>query len=129
MPERIDTATISSLDPDNLQSDDRYPNAYGFNVRLSHDAGPEWGSEFASVYDELNYPGKPPIDFRGDSLVVFFLPRYAREVSSFLRILDSVVQETNRAVEKRNSVLPNVEGEKETLRSALRQAIKEFGAK
>lgn len=126
MPERIETATIAAIDPDHLESDDRYPDAYGFTVRMNRDAGPEWGVEFVSVYEELNYPGKPPIDYRGETMVVFFLPRYAGEAGKFLRVLEGVVAETNRAVEQRNSVLPDSEKNKETLRRALKQAAQDF---
>ena len=129
MPARIETATIAQIDPNTLETDERYPDAYGFNIQLSRDPGPEWGAEFDAVYEALKLPGKPPVDFRGDSLRAFLLPRYASEASRFLRILEGVVAETNRAVDLRNSVLPDAEKEKEQLRDSLRQAAKEFNGR
>ena len=129
MPARIDTATISGIDPDTLENDERYPDSYGATILLSRNPGAEWGQEFDAVYEALKYPGKPPVEFRGEALCVFFLPRYASEISQFLRILEGVVAETNRAVDLRNSVLPDAEKEKEELRRSLRQAAQEFGAR
>jgi len=116
MPERIATATIAGIEAETLEIDDTYPGTYGFYVRLSRDPGPEWAAEFQAVYDATRYPAKPPVEFRGDTLCVFFLPRYASDLSSYLRLLERVVSDTNRAVEKRNSVLPDEEKQKEAFR-------------
>jgi len=126
MPERIATATIAGIEAETLEIDDTYPGTYGFYVRLSRDPGPEWAAEFQAVYDATRYPAKPPVEFRGDTLCVFFLPRYARDLSSYLRLLERVVSDTNRAVEKRNSVLPDEEKQKEAFRECLRKAALAF---
>ena len=120
MPERIETAQIVALDPEALESDDAFPGAYGFRVHLSCDPGPEWAAELDSVYDAAAYPGKPPVVFRGDTLCVFYLPRYAADLPRYLRFLQGVVAETNRAVNKRNAALPDEETQKEAFRQQLR---------
>jgi hypothetical protein len=129
MPERIETATISSVESETLEIDDAYPGTYGFYVRLTRDPGTEWAQEFEAVYEGSAYPGKPPIAFRGDTLCVFFLPRYADELPKYLRFLDRVVVETNKAVEKRNSVLPDEAKEKEAFRQKLQEAARGFERK
>ena len=126
MPERIATATIAGIEAETLEIDDTYPGTYGFYVRLSRDPGPEWAAEFQAVYDATRYPAKPPVEFRGDTLCVFFLPRYANDLPSYLRLLERVVSETNHAVEKRNSVLPDEENQKEAFRECLRKAALAF---
>lgn len=126
MPERIATAAIRTLDPEVLESDDAYPGAYGFHVLLSCDPGPEWAAEFEAVYNAGVYPGKPPLVFRGDTLCVFYLPRYAGYLPSYLNFLQAMVAETNRAVEKRNAALPNEEKEKELLRQKLRALVSDL---
>jgi hypothetical protein len=129
MPERIETATILSIEAETLEIDDAYPGTYGFYVRLTRDPGPEWAQEFDAVYQAANYPGKPPIAFRGDTLCVFFLPRYADDLPRFLQVLDRIIAETNRAVEKRNSVLPDEAQQKEAFRQKLRDAAQGFRRK
>jgi hypothetical protein len=126
MPERIATATISGVESETLEIDDTYPGTYGFYVRLSRDPGPEWAAEFQAVYDTTRYPAKPPVEFRGDTLAVFYLPRYASDLPEYLRLLEQIVTETNRAVEKRNSVLPDEEKQKQAFRDCLRKAAQDF---
>ncbi len=126
MPERIETANITAIETDALEIDDAYPGAYGFYVRLSRDPGAEWATEFESAYDAAGYPGKPPIAFRGDTLCVFYLPRYADDLPSYLRFLHSIVNLTNQSVEKRNSILPDEEREKTEFRARLRAAAEAF---
>jgi hypothetical protein len=129
MPERIETATILSIEAETLEIDDTYPGTYGFYVRLTRDPGPEWAQEFNAVYDAANYPGKPPVDFRGDTLCVFFLPRYMDELPRYLRFLERIISETNKAVEKRNSVLPDEAKQKDAFRQKLREAAQGFTRK
>ncbi len=126
MPERIQTAQIKSLDAENLEIDDAYPGTLGFTVRLSRDPGPEWGVEFQAAYDSAYYLGKPPVVYRGDTVGVFYLPRYAGDLNSYLRFLVGVVQDTNQAVDLRNSVLPDEEDEKANFRAQLREAARAF---
>jgi hypothetical protein len=126
MPERIATAEMIGLDPEVLETDDAFPGAYGFRVRLSCDPGPEWALEFDGVYGGAIYPGKPPVIFRGDTLLVFYLPRYGADLPRFLRFLQSAIRQTNRAVEKRNSALPDEEAQKEAFRQQLRALVKSF---
>lgn len=129
MPEKIETATIKSIETDVLEIDDNFPGTYGFYVRLSRDPGAEWAAEFESVYDEAPAAGKPPIQFRGDTLCVFYLPRYGGDLPKYLRFLNGIIAKTNKAVEQRNSVLPDEEQEKETFRAKLREAAQDFAAK
>ena len=126
MPERIPTAEIRSLDPDSLHTDDAFPGAYGFYVALDRDPGPEWGTEFDAVYDVAVYAGKPPVVFEGERLGVFYLPRYANDLPRFLRFLQGIVADTNRGVEKRNSVLPDEEAEKAAFRQTLQDLARRF---
>jgi hypothetical protein len=126
MPERIPTAEIISLDPESLYTDDAFPGAYGFHVCLDRDPGTEWGIEFSAVYDAAPYPGKPPVVFHGDRLSVFYLPRYAGDLPRFLRFLQAIVADTNRGVEKRNSVLPDEETQKDAFRQTLRDLARRF---
>lgn len=120
MPEQIATAQIKALDPEVLEVDDMFPGTYGFHVVLTSDPGLEWAREFEAAYDAASYPGKPPVVFRGDTLCVFYLPRYADDLPGFLRFLKRTVGETNRAVEQRNAVLPDEAAQKETFRQRLR---------
>lgn len=129
MPERIETATILSIEAETLEIDDTYPGTYGFYVRLTRDPGLEWAQEFNAVYDAANYPGKPPVDFRGDTLCIFFLPRYMDELPRYLRFLERIISETNKAVEKRNSVLPDEAKQKDAFRQKLREAAQGFTRK
>jgi hypothetical protein len=129
MPERIETATIRSVESETLEIDDTYPGTYGFYIRLTRDPGGEWAQEFQAVYDAAPYPGKPPIEFRGDTLCVFFLPRYGNELPRFLNFVDRIVLETNKAVEKRNSVLPDEAKQKEAFRKQLQDAAQLFNRK
>ncbi len=122
MPDRIATATIRSVEAEVLEIDDTYPDTYGFYVRLSQDPGLEWAAEFEAVYEGTPYAGKPPVQFRGDTLCVFYLPRYAGDLPAYLRFLNNAVVQTNKAVEQRNSILPDEEKEKETFRTKLREA-------
>ena len=124
MPERIATADIAAIDSETLEIDDTYPGTYGFTVRLSCDPGPEWDEEFAAVYDAAEYPGKPPVVWRGDRLSVFYLPRYADDLPSYLRFLEQMIARANREVERRNSVLPHEEQRMESFRQRLREAAR-----
>lgn len=126
MPERIATAELAGIDAETLETEDAYPGAYGFFVRLTCDPGEEWEAEFHSVYDTALYPGKPPVTKRGDRLCVFYLPRYADDLPRFLRFLEQMVAETNRSVEKRNSVLPDEEKQKDAFRESLRAVSRTF---
>ena len=126
MPERIETAQIAAIESDVLEIDDTYPGTLGFYVRLSRDPGAEWVVEFHAAYDTARYPGKPPVTYRGDTLCVAYLPRYADELPDFLKFLSGVVRETNQAVELRNSALPDEEKEKADFRAKLREAAKAY---
>lgn len=125
MPERIETANIVGVD-DQIEINDEYPGTYGFRVKLSRDPGPEWGVEFDSAYEVARYPGKPPVEFHGDSLSVFYLARYADDLPNFLRFLQRTIVQTNKAVEQRNAVLPDEEAQKQTFRQRLRDTAKLF---
>lgn len=129
MPERIATATITKVESETLEVDDAYPETYGFYVRLSRDPGAEWANEFEAVYDAARAPGKPPIEFRGDTLCVFYLPRYADDLPRYLNFLKQMISETNASVEKRNSVLPDEETEKTAFRDALQAAATQFNTR
>ena len=126
MPERIATADVESLDTETLELDDAFPGAYGFHVRLTCDPGPEWAVEFEAAYDAAVYPGKPPVVLRDDTLRVFYLPRYAGDLPRFLRFLQAMVAQTNRAVRQRNAALPDEEGRMEEFRHRLRDLAKNF---
>ena len=124
MPERIPTADIVDLDAESLEMNDAFPGSFGFHVRLSCDPGEEWAQEFEAVYDGAVYPGKPPVVFQGETLCVFYLPRYRDDLPRYLRFLQARVTETNRAVQRRNAVLPDEDREKELFRQKLREAAK-----
>lgn len=124
MPERIETAAIAGVDTETIEIDDTYPGTYGFDVRLSRDPGPEWAVEFDAAYSTAVYPGKPPVEFHGDVLRVFYLPRYANDLPRFLKFLERQVAETNQAVERRNSILPDEEKQKQDFRQKLRDAAR-----
>lgn len=124
MPERIPTAEIAAIDTETLDINDAYPGTYGFTARLTRDPGPEWAEEFTVVYESADYPGKPPVEWNGDHLSVFYLPRYADDLPTFLRFLEQMVARTNRAVEERNSVLPHEEQRKEDFLKHLRDAAR-----
>lgn len=125
MPERIATAEIDHVETENLIIDDTYIGTYGFFVKLTCNPGPEWASEFETVYDGAVYPGKPPVVFHGDRLCVFYLPRYAPELPRFFNFLRRVIVDTNKAVEKRNSVLPDEEKQKADFLRTLRATASE----
>lgn len=120
MPDRIATAEIVALDPETLEVDDAFPDAYGFYIRLSTDPGAEWAAEFESAYDALPYPSKPPIVFRGDTLAIFYLPRYADELDGYLAFVERAVTETNASVQRRNAALPDDAAIREAFRNRLR---------
>ena len=122
MPEIIPTAQIVGIDTEELESDDTYPGTYGFYVKLSRDPGDEWFVEFSTVYDAAVYPGKPPVVNKADRLLVYYLPRYAPDLTRYLRFLARTIAEANAAVEKRNSVVPDEEKEKAAFLAALRTA-------
>jgi hypothetical protein len=126
MPERIATADIVALDPETLETSDDYPGAYGFYVRLSRDPGPEWAAEFDGAYGAATRSAKPPILFRGDTLCVYYLPLYDQELPEFLQFLEGIVAETNRSVERRNSVLPDDSSVRERFRSRLSTLSEEY---
>jgi hypothetical protein len=121
MPARIPTTEIVALDPETLEVDDNYPQTYGFYVRLARDPGLEWAAEFEVAYAEMYHPVKPPVRFRGNTLVVFYLPHYQDELPNFLAFLQKVVVVTNQAVEMRNRLLPADEPTREAFRERLRQ--------
>jgi len=125
MPEIIPTAQIAGVDADTIETDDTYPGTYGFSVRLSRDPGEEWFIEFSTVYDAAVYAGKPPIVFKGDRLLIYYLPRYASDLPRYLRFLNGTITEANAAVEKRNSVVPDEEKQKAAFLDALRQAARD----
>ena len=122
MPERIETAQIKAVDTDDLDIDDRFPGTFGFHVLLTRDAGPEWGVELDAVYESTRYSGKPPLIYGGERLTIYYLPRYAPDLPHYLQFLSGVVDETNRAVELRNSVLPDEERARDDFRAKLRDA-------
>lgn len=126
MPEAILTAELTGINADLLESDDTYPDTYGFYVTLSRDPGPEWFVEFLAVYNVAAYAGKPPVTFIGDQLCVYYLPRYADDLPRFLRFLTRSVAETNEAVRKRNSVLPDEEQQKADFKARLRDLARTF---
>jgi hypothetical protein len=121
MPAWIPTAQILSLDPETLEINDTYPGTYGFYLRLTGDPGSEWAAEFEAAYDQSTYSIKPPVVFRGNTLVVFFLPLYAEQLPEYLQFFRHVVDITNQSVEKRNALLPEDESIKEAFRTRLRQ--------
>jgi hypothetical protein len=125
MPEIIPTAEIAGVDTGAVENDDTYPGTYGFYVSLTRDPGPEWFSEFSAAYDAAIYPGKPPIEFKGNRLLVFYLPRYAIDLPKFLRFLKRTIAEGNRSVEKRNSVVPDEEKQKAEFLQRLKDAAHE----
>ncbi len=122
MPERIETAQIQKVDTDTLEIDDRFPGTFGFHVLLTRDAGPEWGVELDAIYESTRYSGKPPLIYNGDRLTIYYLPRYAPDLPHYLTFLNGVVEETNKAVQLRNSVLPDEERSREEFRAKLRDA-------
>ena len=126
MPERIETAQIAGVDADVLEIDDTYPGTLGFYVRLSRDPGAEWAVEFNAAYESARYPGKPPVTYRGDTLCVFYLPRYADDLPNYLKFLLGIVRETNHSVDLRNRALPDEEKEKTEFRAKLREAARAF---
>jgi hypothetical protein len=83
MPEIIPTAEIARVETGAVENDDTYPGTYGFYLELTRDPGSEWFVEFSSAYDAAVYPGKPPIEFKGNRLLVFYLPRYAGDLPKF----------------------------------------------
>ncbi len=125
MPEIIPTAEIARVDSHAVENDDTYPGTYGFYLELTRDPGSEWFVEFSSAYDAAVYPGKPPIEFKGDRLLVFYLPRYAGDLPKFLRFLKRTIAESNRSVEKRNSVVPDEEKQKAGFLQSLKDAARE----
>jgi hypothetical protein len=133
MPEIIPTAEIMGVETTAVENDDTYPGTYGFYVQLTRDPGEDWFMEFSAAYDAAIYPGKPPIEFKGDRLLVFYLPRYAADLPKFLRFLKRAVSEGNRSVEKRNSVVPDEEKQKaeflQRLQSAAREVIGASGGR
>ncbi|MBC8104698.1 MAG: hypothetical protein H7Z41_19155 [Cytophagales bacterium] len=125
MAEIIPTAQIAGVETDQLENDDAYQGTYGFYVRLTRDPGREWFLELQAVYDAAEYAGKPPIEFRGDRLVVFYLPRYAGDLPKYLQFLLRSIAEANQEVEKRNRVVPDEEKEKADFLQSLRNAAEE----
>ncbi len=126
MPERIETAEIDAIDTERIEINDTYPGTYGFFIRLDRDPGVEWAAEFDAVYNAAAYPGKPPVVFEGDRICVYYLPRYARDLPKYLRFFQGTIAETNEAVRRRNSVLPNEDAQKEAFREALRQISRKY---
>lgn len=122
MPERIETADIREIDTESIDIDDRYPGTFGFHVLLTRNPGMEWGVEFDASYESARYSGKPPVHFEGDRLTAYYLPRYADDLPAFAGFLAGIVRQTNKAVELRNSVLPDEEREKQMFRARLRDA-------
>jgi hypothetical protein len=130
MPAWIPTAEILSLDPETLEVNDAYPGTYGFYVRLDRDPGSEWAAEFESAYEAGVHGIKPPIAFRGNTLVVFFLPLYEEQLPEYLLFLRHIMAQTNASVEKRNGLLPADESIKERFRTRLRDlATEDFSQK
>jgi hypothetical protein len=125
MPAWIPTAQILSLDPETLEVNDTYPGTYGFYLRLTSDPGSEWAAEFEAAYDQSVYTIKPPVAFRGNTIVVFFLPLYEEQLPEYLQFLRQVIDNTNQSVEKRNGLLPEDESIKEAFRTRLRQLTAE----
>lgn len=129
MPDRIATAQIVSIDPESLTVDDQYPGAYGFQVRLSADPGPEWKAEFDAAYAALPHSVTPPVRVDGDHLTVFYIPLYEDELPEYLRHLEQVVAETNRNVDARNAALPDDNARREAFRARLRQVATLYTAR
>jgi hypothetical protein len=125
MPEIIPTAEIARVETREVENDDSYPGTYGFFIELTRDPGEEWFVEFSSAYEGARYPGKPPIEFKGNRLLVFYLPRYAGDLPKYLRFLKQTIAEANRSVEKRNSVLPDEEKQKADFLQRLSDAARE----
>lgn len=125
MPEIIPTAGIARVKTDYIENNDTYPGTYGFYVELTRDPGSEWFVEFSAAYDSAVYPGKPPIEFKGDRLLIFYLPRYAGDLAKYLRFLKRTITDGNRSVEKRNSIVPDEEKQKEAFLQSLKDAAKE----
>jgi hypothetical protein len=125
MPEIIPTAEIARVETREVENDDTYPGTYGFYVELTRDPGADWFVEFSSAYDAAPYPGKPPIEFKGDRLLVFYLPRYAGDLPKYLRFLKQAIAQCNRSVEKRNSVVPDEEKQKAEFLQRLEDAAQE----
>ena len=121
MPAWIPTAQIIALDPETLEIDDTYPDTYGFYLRLDRDPGGEWATEFEAAYEQYPHKIKPPVVFRGNTLVVFFLPVYQEYLPEYLTFLQQVMSAANLSVEKRNALLPADESVKEAFREKLRQ--------
>lgn len=125
MPEIIPTAEIARVESGAVENDDTYPGTYGFYVELTRDPGPDWFVELSAAYDAAIYPGKPPIEFKGNRLLVFYLPRYAGDLPKFLRFLKRTIVESNLSVEKRNSVVPDEEKQKAAFLQSLEDAARE----
>lgn len=125
MPEIIPTAEIAGIETDTVENDDTYPGTYGFYIVLTRDPGHDWFGEFSAAYDAAIYPGKPPIEFKGNRLLVFYIPRYAGDLPKYLRFLKRTIDEGNRSVEKRNSVVPDEEKQKAEFLQSLKHAAQE----
>ena len=125
MPEIIPTAEIAKIDTRAVENDDTYPGTYGFFVELTQDPGEDWFVEFSAAYDTAYYPGKPPVEFKGNRLLVFYLPRYSGDLTKYLRFLKRTIAEGNSSVEKRNSVVPDEEKQKAEFLQRLKEAERE----
>jgi hypothetical protein len=126
MPRTIATNQIDGIDLSQVTIDDHHPGAYGFIIRLTQAADPEWIAEFDDSYRRIPHPVAPPVTIDGDHMTVHYLPAYLSELSGYLAHIEDVVREANRQVDARNAALPDDSEERLRFLDALHTAAAHF---
>lgn len=93
---------LVQVDLDSVDGVDDNAETIVFDIVLNLAPAERWKEEFEILYQRTPFSIKPPVVIEGDRMTVHFLPRYQRELQTFLDFLGDVVHratEENRKTE------------------------------
>lgn len=113
---------LREIDTEHMENVEENREAVGFTVRLSSAPIDAWRQEFEQAYLQTPYTLKPPVEVRGDTLHVIYLPRYAGELPDFFRFLALMVKQANEETHRTEEL--HTSNAQERHKSEFRRALK-----
>jgi hypothetical protein len=98
--ERTPTIRLSKINTDRLDDVEDNHEAVSFRIQLTESPSDLWINEFEVLYRGRPYALKPPVQVEDDELVIYYLPRYTRELPDYLRFVAMVVASANEELVK-----------------------------
>ena len=95
---------LSSFDLDSLDESDDNHEAIEFDILLNDSPDNKWCEEFEIAYRVMPNNIKPPVHINEDRMRIAYLPRYERDLPSYIDYLKSVVAVANEEVRKTEAI-------------------------